>query len=207
MSYKRPIIRPRRNAPTQFVSSALPGGGVASQWTQCTPKSRVPSGHPSVVGRLIDNMRRGSCPTAPKPAAWTPPINPEFLANHLDDPEAFLKRCEEWYTKNATVAPRVRAAEPPLNVEPVVAVYKKWGPHVPPIAEREKAWRLAGYTEVKIRKALAYAKRLEETVDARQEALDLIFAKFPSASKPTPKPKAKKVIKVVKKKMTNSINE
>lgn len=99
MSYKRPIIRPRRNAPTQFVSSALPGGGVASQWTQCTPKSRVPSGHPSVVGRLIDNMRRGSCPTAPKPAAWTPPINPEFLANHLDDPEAFLKRCEEWYTK------------------------------------------------------------------------------------------------------------
>lgn len=78
---------------------------------------------------------------------------------------------------------------------------------MPPIAEREKAWRLAGYTEVKIRKALAYAKRLEETVDARQEALDLIFAKFPSASKPTPKPKAKKVIKVVKKKMTNSINE
>jgi hypothetical protein len=48
---------------------------------------------------------------------------------------------------------------------------------------------------------------MEETSDARQAALDLIFAKFPSANKPTPKVKAKKVIKVVKKKMPSSINE
>jgi hypothetical protein len=86
-------------------------------------------------------------------------------------------------------------------------VYKKWGITTPPIAEREKAWRLAGYSEAKIRKALAYDKRMEETSDARQAALDLIFAKFPSANKPTPKVKAKKVIKVVKKKMPSSINE
>jgi len=78
---------------------------------------------------------------------------------------------------------------------------------VPPVAAREKAWRIAGYSEAKIQKALAYDKKMKETADARQEALDLIFAKFPSANKPTPKTKVKKVIKVVKKKMPNSNNE
>jgi hypothetical protein len=48
---------------------------------------------------------------------------------------------------------------------------------------------------------------MEETSAERQVVLDLIFAKFPSANKPTPKVKAKKVIKVVKKKMPSSINE
>ena len=39
---------------------------------------------------------------------------------------------------------------------------------------------------------------MEDTSDARQAVLDLIFAKFPSANKPVAKPKTKKVIKVVK---------
>jgi hypothetical protein len=138
---------------------------------------------------------------------WTPPATPEFIAKHMDNPEAFLKRCEDWYAQNPVAPPRGREPAPPLNLEPVVALYKKWGVRVPPITEREKAWRLAGYTEAKIQKALAYHKRMEETADARQEALDLIFAKFPSANKPTPKAKTKKVIKVVKKKMPSSINE
>ena len=207
MQYKRPNPRPRRNVPTQFVSSALPGGGVASRWVDAVSRPRIPSGHPSLVGQILDKMRYGSCPTAPKPPPWTPPVEAEFIAKHMDDPEAFLKRCEEWHTQNAAAAPTVREPPPALNLEPVVAVYKKWGLRVPPIAEREKAWRLAGYCEVKIQKALAYHKRMEETADARQAVLDLIFAKFPSANKPTPKPKAKKAIKVVKKKMPSSINE
>jgi hypothetical protein len=50
-----------------------------------------------------------------------------------------------------------------------------------------------------VRKALAYYKRMEDTSDERQAALDSIFARWPAASKPTPKPK--KVIKAVKKKL------
>lgn len=199
MMYKRPIARPRWNVPT-----ALPGGGVVSR---CSATPVIPSGHPSFVGQIIDKIRQGSFPTGPKETAWTPPVNHEFLAKHLADPVAFTKRCEAWHAQNASTAPVVVKPEPPLNLAPVVAVYEKWGSVVPPIAEREKAWRLAGYSEAKIQKALAHHRRMEETADARQEALDLIFAKFPSANKPTPKTKTKKVIKVVKKKMTGSINE
>lgn len=205
--YKRPNPRPRRNVPTQFVSSALPGGGVVSRWTSGMAKPRIPSGHPSFTGQIIDKLRQGDCPTCPKVREWTPPTDYEFIAKHMDNPEAFLKRCEDWYAQNPVAPPRGREPAPPINLEPVVALYKKWGVRVPPIAAREKAWRLAGYAEAKIQKALAYHKRMEETADARQEALDLIFAKFPSANKPTPKAKTKKVIKVVKKKMPGSINE
>ena len=205
--YKRPNPRPRRNVLTQFASQALPGGGVASRWVAGVAKSRIPSGHPSVVGQILDKMRMGSCPTAPKPTPWTPPVESEFIAKHMDNPEAFLKRCEEWHTQNASAAPTVSEPPPTVNLDPIVAVYAKWAPEVPPIDAREKAWRLAGYSEAKIQKALAYHKRMKETADARQEALDLIFAKFPSANKPTPKAKVKKVIKVVKKKMPGSSNE
>jgi hypothetical protein len=152
-------------------------------------------------------MRHGSCSTAPKPTEWTPPVEYEFIAKHMDDPEAFVKKCEDWYAQNPVAAPTIREPAPSLNLEPVIAVYAKRGFRVPSITEREKAWRLAGYTEAKIQKALAYHMRMEETAEARQAALDLIFAKFPSANKPTPKVKAKKVIKVVKKKMPSSINE
>jgi len=138
---------------------------------------------------------------------WTPPVDYEFIGKHMDNPEAFLKRCEEWHVQNPAAVPRIKETPEPLNLEPVIAVYKKWGVRVPPVAAREKAWRIAGYSEAKIQKALAYDKKMKETADARQEALDLIFAKFPSANKPTPKTKVKKVIKVVKKKMPNSNNE
>lgn len=205
--YKRPNPRPRRNVPTQFVSSALPGGGVVSRWTTGMAKPRIPSGHPSVTGHIIDKLRQGVCPQGPKGKEWTPPINPEFLAKHMDNPEAFLQRCADWHAQHSAATPPAREPAPVLNLEPVVALFKKWGDKVPPIAEREKAWRLAGYSEAKIQKALATHKKMEETADARQEALDLIFAKFPSANKPTPKPKTKKVIKVVKKKMPVSSNE
>ncbi|BAT22494.1 hypothetical protein [Yellowstone lake phycodnavirus 2] len=212
MNFKRPIPRSRGNVPTQFVSSALPGGGVVSRWTSNPSKPVIPSGHPSVVGQIVDKMRQGSCLAGTKPTVWTPPMTHDFVAKYMDNPDAFLKRCEDWYAQHPGAVPRDRVTAPLLNLEPVIAVYKKWargegGAKLPPISEREKAWRLAGYSDAKIHKALAYHKRMEETVDARQEALDLIFAKFPSANKPTPKTKAKKVIKVVKKKMPNSNNE
>jgi len=56
-------------------------------------------------------------------------------------------------------------------------------------------------------KALAWHDKMDATSEERQKTLDLIFAKFPSANKPTPTTKTKKVIKVVKKKMPQKSNE
>jgi len=208
MSYKRPNPRPYSRVPTQFTSSSLPGGGVVSQWTTVgVPKARIPSGHPSLVGQILDKMRHGSNPAGPKRTEWSPPVEYEFVAKNTPDPEAYIQRCKAWYEAHPTDAKSSRDPPPVLNFDPILETYKKYGSKVPPIPELEKAWRLAGYSEPKIQKALAYYKRMEETADARQEALDLNFAKFPSASKPTPKPKIKKVIKVVKKKMPGSSNE
>jgi hypothetical protein len=150
-------------------------------------------------------MRQGPNPTGPKKKEWTPPICYEFVAKHMQDPEVFIQRCKAWHEAHPVETRVVTTDAAGLDLEPICALYKK--SQVPPLPEREKAWRLAGYSEAKIQKALAYYKRMEETSDARQEALDLIFAKFPSASKPTPKTKTKKVIKVVKKKMPGSSNE
>ena len=204
--YKRPNPRPRRNVPTQFVSSALPGGGVVSRWTTGMSKPRIPSGHPSVTGQIIDKLRQGVCPQGPKGKEWTPPINPEFLARHLDNPEAFLARCEKWHEEHP---PRVisKPVAPVLDTAPFIALFTKYPDTRPPCEEMCKAMLAAGHTELRITKYRQWCQKMEETADARQEALDLIFAKFPSANKPTPKAKAKKVIKVVKKKMPVSSNE
>jgi len=204
--YKRPNPRPRRNVPTQFVSSALPGGGVVSQWASGCPKHRIPSGHPSVVGKILDKMRQGCNPTRPKRQEWAPPITPEFVAKYMDDPEAFLARCEKW---NVEHPPRVisKSVARVLDQEPMIALFAKYKDSRPPCEEMCKAMLAAGHAELRIAKYRQWCQNMEDTADERQEALDLIFAKFPSASKPTPKPKAKKVIKVVKKKMPSSINE
>jgi len=212
MSFKRPIPRAHSTAPTQFVSSALPGGGVSSQWIHAAPQRVVPSGHPSRVGQILDKMRGGVHPSHPPETVWTPPSDSDFIAKHMEYPAQFIARCKEWREKRPIAAPRPPPPPLDLNFEPIFAVYKKYerregGAKVPPLPELEKAWRLAGYSEQKIQKALSFYKKMEATSADRQKALDLIFIKFPSASKPTPKARAKKVIKVVKKKMANSSNE
>lgn len=212
MSFKRPTPRPHASALSQFVSSALPGGGVSSQWIHAAPQRVVPSGHPSRVGRILDKMRAGVHPSRPSETVWTPSCDSDFIAKHMEHPDQFIARCKEWREKHPIAA---HLQPPPplnLNLEPVLAVYAKYsrgegGAKVPPLPEREKAWRLAGYSEQKIQKALAFDKKMEATSADRQKALDLIFVKFPSASKPTPKARVKKTIKVVKKKMTNTSNE
>jgi hypothetical protein len=78
-------------------------------------------------------------------------------------------------------------------------MYAKYTNGRPPLAERIKVYRAAGHTEDYIEKVKAREKRWKDTKAERDAAFDLIFAKWPSASKPTPKPK--KVIKAVKKRM------
>lgn len=204
--YKRPIPR-RRGPPAQeFVTKALPGGATTSYWAPCTVTHVVPSGHASRVGEILDKMRQSRVPSRPE-SRWTPPRDYEFVASRMENPEAFLKRCRDWHAANP---PKVREPPPPAPVidqEPILAVFAKYAPNLPPIPEREKAWRAAGYPEERIAKALAWHAKMDATSEERQKTLDLIFAKFPSANKPTPKPKVKKVIKVVKKKMPNNSNE
>lgn len=206
MSYKRPIPRSRGNAPTQFVSNTLPGGGVASQWTTGVPKPRIPSGHPSVVGQILDKMRQGFHPTRPKRTVWTPPMNHEFVAKHMDNPEPFLKRCEDWYREHPRLE-TVQQDTPVLDPEPLITLFAKYTDRRPPCEEMCAAMIAAGHTELRVAKYRQWWQNIEATSDERQGVIDLIFAKFPSANKPTPKTKTKKVIKVVKKKMPDPINE
>lgn len=212
MAFKRPNPRPRRNPSTQFVSTTLPGGGVSSQWMVVSPKNIIPSGHPSVVGEIVDKMRQGNHPTRPAETKWTPPMDYKFIARYMNNPEVFIKKCEDWHEQNPPKILQSLGTKPVINCEPILAVFKKWekvegGPKVPPVSELENAWRLAGYPDERIAKAIAVREKIAATSEERQMVLDQIFIKFPSASKPVAKPKPKKVIKVVKKKMPSTNNE
>ena len=113
--------------------------------------------------------------------------------------EAYITRSEEWFaihTKNCDHQAKVQLD---INREPVLAVFKKYWPHCPPVDEHMEALKEAGYPDYKIEKLARWHKWRVDTDDSRQEALDAIFSKWPAASKPTPK--ARKVIKAVKKKI------
>lgn len=209
--YKRPIPRSRGKPVQEFVTKALPGGATTSYWAPSTSHYIVPTGHPSRVGEILDKMR-GSCVPPRSEKRWAPPLDYEYIASHMTNPEPFLKRCRDWFAANP---PKVYTPPPPppvINQEPIIAVFAKYarvpgGPRVPPVSELAKAMRAAGHTELRITRCEQWFQNLEDRSDERQEALDLIFAKFPSANKPLPKSKTKKVIKVVKKKMPGSSNE
>jgi hypothetical protein len=62
-------------------------------------------------------------------------------------------------------------------------------------------YKAAGYSDEYLEKVKEREKWIAETEEERTEKLDVIFAKWPSASKAVPKPKVKKVIKVVKKRI------
>lgn len=177
-----------------------------------TPSTRVPAGTPGRVGELLDKMRTPNIRT-PHRADWTPPVDYEFIAAHMTEAERtpWLQKCHAWFAARASAAgPRARAAareRPPVDRELICAMYAKWartedGPTRPPITERVKVYRAAGVPETMIAKAVARDTWLKETWDARTAALALVFAKWPAASKPTPKAKVKtKIIKAVKKKL------
>ena len=203
--FKRPNPRVQAKRPCEFVSHTLPNGATSSFWTPANAHTVIPSGHSSRVGEILDKMRNGILP--PPEKRWAPPIDYKFIAARMDNPEPFIKRCEDWF---AAHPPKVYTPPPPppvIHRQPIIDVFAKYGTHMPPISELEKAWRAAGYPEERIAKALAWHAKMDATTDERQKVLDTIFAKFPSANKPTPKPKPTKVIKVVKKKLPQNTNE
>jgi hypothetical protein len=203
--FKRPIIR-RRYESTQFVTETLANGAQVSKWVPVTPQRRVPTGTPGVVGSLVDKMHAGAdIIQHARRQAWTPPNEYEFIAQQLPvaEREAYIDRCEAWFTENprrvAVAAPEVLA----LDYEAVARVFAKHAPQLPPLDERLAAYHKAGYSAEYIERAKERAVMLEETSGERQKALDLIFAKWPAASKAGSKavPKKGKVIKAVKKRM------
>lgn len=160
---------------------------------------------PTATGRVADMVRKMHNPDTVRTVKrqWTPPVNFEFIARHMtpEEGQAYISRCEEWYHQNPPPPRKVVEEGPPINHQPILAVLAKHLPNRPPVNAFVKAMREAGHTEARIQKTIDFYRRMEETYEERTAALEIIFAKWPAASKPTPKPKAK-VIKAVKKKMT-----
>lgn len=212
--YKRPIPRKDRQQSRVFKTQVGPGGALISQWLPSHSTHRVPSGHPSVVGGIVDKMRLGEDTVRRPVKTWTPPRDYEWYAEQVvpaAERAAFIERCKQWHAANQPKT-AVRPPPPVINTEPIIKLFAKYAkkgppfegseshqPTVPPLAKLKVAWELAGYSPSRVTRAVQHIQNLIDTSDQRQEALEAIFAKYPSASKPTPKPK--KVIKAVKKKM------
>ena len=183
--YKRPIIRPR----------VLKGGSG--------PPRRVPTGAPGRVGEIATMMHRGSDTVrSPPPSKWRPSYDYEFVARHQQDPEEYLARTAEFFEQNPRPDRSAGKLAPAIDFTPIHELFTKYEGHRPPIEEHVAAMRKAGYAENVITKAIARDALMKATVSERQEALDAVFARWPSINKPTPKPRAAKPIKAVKKKMT-----
>ncbi len=180
--YKRPNPQPRRGC-----------------YTLAPPIS------PTATGRVADIVRKIHYPEPVRTVQrqWAPPVNFEFIAHHMTPEEGrvYIERCQAWHEQNPPAPPKPVQIQGPINQEPILAVIAKHAPSRPPVNAFVKAMREAGHTEARIQKTIDFYRRLEETYEERTAALELIFAKWPAASKPTPKPKPK-VIKAVKKKMT-----
>jgi len=161
-----------------------------------------PHGH----GRVAEIVAKMNAPplAAPPPPKWTPSTEYEFIAARLpkDEAEDLIERSRAWMVANPSPPPRKpRHTQTHVIDEKVLTdlffEYSRRGV-IPPTELHAATLRKAGYPEKTVQKFLDWKKRMEDTVDERQATLDLIFCKYPTASKTKPKPK---VIKAVKKKM------
>lgn len=180
--FKRPTVRP------------------SNPFRGASKVSRVSDTAPGVVGDLARTMRYNMYPQPTRGLSWTPPSDYPFIAKHMPEAEAgpYIARCEAWLAEHAKVA--APKSEPTkLDPEPLLALLAKHKCNRPPCEAMCAAMRACGHTEQRITKYRQWCQNMEDTADERQEALDKIFVKYPSANKPTPK--KKKVIKAVKKKM------
>jgi hypothetical protein len=190
----RPVVR-KRVQPKIFITD-----GRLSRWVDDDHVPVVPSGTPGIVGYIIDKMRNPvPCPPIPEPP---PSIHYELISTYMtrEKGEAYRKRAEEWFEAHPPKAPRVSAILPTIDCAPLLALSEKYKSTRPPMKEFEKAMRLAGYSEARIERSIKWNEKMDDQSDEIQKELDLIFGKWPSASKATPKPRPKK-IKAVKKKI------
>lgn len=174
------------------------------------PSPPVPIGHPSVVGRIVDRLRNTQL-IEHQQTPWAPSVEYEFIASHLPSGErdAYIQKSREWFEEHTTIARVVEAVVAPvIDNSHILNAFEKHArvkgtPGRPAPKDMANAMRAAGYSEPRVTRHLQWCQNMEARSDDRQEALDKIFAKWPSASKPDPKPKVKKVIKAVKKRIAN----
>ena len=199
--YIRPTLRSFKQN-LQFVSHVRSDGAVVSTWVAAPPFKRpIPNGTPGRVGEIIDAMRRGEdFIQRPPKAPWTPPVDYNFVAERMapESREQFIAQCEAWFEANPRSEAAAPVEKPVIDNSIITTLFQKYSGDVPPLDERISTYKAAGYPDEYLIKVMERHAKLEETSDERQKVLDCIFAKWPSASKPVPKPKGK-VIKAVKK--------
>jgi hypothetical protein len=195
----RPALKVRKPPPLIFQTEIRPDGTRVSSWVEGYNNPLIASGTHGRVGEIIDKINLGSDAIQRPPANWTPTIDYKLVASKLpiERRAAYIEKSKAWF--DAHPSKEVNGSKEVLNYdfELVASMYRQGSR--PPIGKRVKVYRAAGVPDALIEKCVAYDMKMEETADKRQEDLDLFFGKWPSASKP--KPKVKKVIKAVKKRL------
>lgn len=165
----------------------------------------VPLDTPGFLGDIVRSIENQKIKT-PTPTPWRPPADVDYIAQHMDHVQRkiFLQKVSEWRETHPTISvPPVPTEICKLNYEPILKLHKKFKDHRPSPEATVEAMKEAGYSDYKIERYKSWWCKMEDTDAERQEVIDTIFAKYPSAHKPDPKKKQVKVIKAVKKKINN----
>ena len=189
MAHKHPLPKKFVPVPTEFVMAVRPDGTQVGLWQPKVVKTIIPSGTPGVLGEIIDSMRRGSGSQTPRETRWSPPIDYEFVAKHMPDEQAYLKKCRDWCEANPQPPPAPKVEKPKMNIELLLALQKKYEGKAPPLAERVKVALASGFSAKQISTKIERMKKWREETDA---ALGLLVEKQALKLKG-------KVIKAVKK--------
>jgi len=192
MVHKHPIPRKRVPVPNEFVMQVRPDGTQVGSWQPKIANTRIPNGSPGVLGAIVDSMRRGAghfeCPFEKN---WSPPVDYEFVAKHMPDEQAYLKKCRDWCEAHPPPPPVPKVEKPKMNVELLLALQEKYEGSAPPMAERVKVAIASGFSAKQI------ATKIERMKKWKEEAEIIIGTGF-LTDKPPLRSKGK-VIKAVKK--------
>jgi hypothetical protein len=195
----RPALKSRASVPLKFQTEIRPDGTRVSSWVEGYNSPLIASGTHGRVGEIIDKINLGSDAIQRPPANWTPTIDYKLVASKLpvERRAAYIEKSKAWFDAHPSNQAKESKESLKYDFELVASMYSKGSR--PPIGKRVKVYRAAGVPEALIEKAIARDAKMEETAEKRQADLDLFFSRWPSASKP--KPKVKKVIKAVKKRV------
>jgi len=182
MSFKRPIIKA-----LPIVSQILPSTGDTGR-----------------VGEIIIKIQNGDTAGISSVNTWRAPYAYNYSSKFMPDQDEFIKKCEDWLSKNYKPPPVVKRSPPTeYDTTSILALYKRYPYNRPPVRELVGAMRSSGFPSTRIDKTISWYKHMNDTEAARQKTVDDIFIKYPSVNKPTPKPR--KVINAVKKKMSREL--
>ena len=199
--FKRPSLKVNPHVPLTFVSEMMPNGSVVSRWTHVPSSSIIPSGTTGRVGEIVSLMDKGLPPAKHKP--WRPHPDYMKIASYMSDKtqrDEYIQKCKDWYEKNPIQPLFVPKEKPVIDYEPVIQLFKKYSPHLPPIEEHVEVLTRIGCPQASIdRLVTRYNKRIENSEDD-QKTIERIFGKCLPVKKSR---QTKKVIKAVKKKMSS----